>query len=47
MKQLLPWKSNKYYIFLCGVRVCAHACACLRVYAWVLMHDRWHVLPRL
>ena len=29
-KSLLPWESNKYYIFVC-VCVCVSARACLRV----------------
>jgi hypothetical protein len=29
MKQLLPWESNKYYVFLC-LCVCARVRACVR-----------------
>ena len=32
MKQLLPWKSNEYYIFL-RVCVCVCVCVCVRARA--------------
>ena len=44
-KPLLPWKSNKYYVFLSvGARVCVRACVCVSVRecpdAWAYMCAR-------
>jgi hypothetical protein len=39
-EKLLPWKSNKYYIFLC-------VCVCVEVGGWVSVHERGRVLAHV